>query len=47
MDKEIRDCNAAQKTFRTDLDLLEDRMMDMEMSASGAHCMIGDLKEEV
>ena len=47
MDKEIRDCNAAQKTFRMDLDLLEDRMMDVEMSASGAHRMIGELKEEV
>jgi hypothetical protein len=40
MDKEIGDCNAAQKTFRMDLDLLEDRMMDVEMSASGAHRMI-------
>ena len=47
MDKEIGDCNAAQKMFRTDLDLLEDRMMDVEMSASGAHRMIGDVKEEV
>ena len=46
MDKEIGDCNAAQKIFRTDLDLLEDRMMDVEMSASGAHRMIGDMKEE-
>ena len=46
MDKEIGDCNAAQKTFQTDLDLLEDRMMDVEMSASGAHRMIGDMKEE-
>jgi hypothetical protein len=35
MDKEISDCNAAQKTFRTDLDLLEDRTMDVEMSALG------------
>jgi hypothetical protein len=35
MDKELGDCNAAQKTFRTDLDLLEDRMMDVEMSAQG------------
>ena len=47
MDKEIGDCNAAQKTFQTDLDLLEDRMMDMEMSASGAHRMIGEVKEDV
>jgi hypothetical protein len=47
MDKEIGDCNAAQKTFRTDLDLLEDRMMDVEMSASGGHRMIGEVKEEV
>ena len=41
MDKEIGNCNAAQKTFWTDLDLLEDRMTDVEMSASGAHRMIG------
>jgi hypothetical protein len=47
MDKEIGDCNAAQKTFRTELDLLEDRAMDVEMSASGAHRMIGEVKEEV
>ena len=47
MDKEIGDVNAAQKTFRTDVDLLEDRMMDVEMSASGAHHMIGEVKEEV
>jgi hypothetical protein len=47
MDKEIGDCNSAQKTFRTDLDLLEDRVMDVEMSASGAHRMIGEVKEEV
>jgi hypothetical protein len=47
MDKEIGDCNAAQKTLRTDLDVLEDRMMDVEMSASGAHRMIAEVKEEV
>ena len=37
MDKEISDVNQSQKLFRTDIDLLEDRMMDVEMSASGAH----------
>jgi hypothetical protein len=47
MDKELGDCNAAQKTFRTDLDVLGDKMMDMEMSAQGAHCMIAEMKEEV
>jgi hypothetical protein len=47
MDKEIGDCNAAQKIFQTDLDVLEDRMMDVEMSASGAHRMIAEMKEEV
>jgi hypothetical protein len=47
MDKEPGDCNAAQKTFWTDLDVLEDRMMDVEMSASGAHRMIAEMKEEV
>ena len=47
MDKEISDGNQARKLLRTDVDLLEDRMMDVEMSASGAHRMIGDMKEEV
>jgi hypothetical protein len=47
MDKELSDCNAAQKTFRMDLDLLEDRMMDVEMSASRAHRMIAEVKGEV
>jgi hypothetical protein len=47
MDKELGDCSAAQKTFRTDLDLMEDRMMDVEMSAQGAHRMIAEVKEEV
>jgi hypothetical protein len=46
MDKELGDCTAAQKTFQTDLDLLEDRMMDVEMSAQGAHRMIAEMKEE-
>ena len=47
MDKEISDGNQARKLLRTDVDLLEDRMMDVEMSASGAHRMIGDMKEEI
>jgi hypothetical protein len=47
MDKEIGDCNAAQKQVQTDLDLLEDRMMDVEMSALGAHRMLAEVKEEV
>ena len=47
MDKEIGDLSAAQQTFCTDLDLLEDRMMDVEMSTLGGHHMIGELKEEV
>ena len=47
MDKEISDIQTSQKLFRIDIDLLEDRMMDVEMSASGAHCMIGEVKEEV
>ena len=47
MDKEVRDLQQAQKTFRTDIDLLEDWMMDVEMSASGGHRMIGEVKEEV
>jgi hypothetical protein len=47
MDKELGDCTAAQKTLRTDLDLLEDQTMDVEMSAQGAHRMIAEMKEEV
>ena len=47
MDKEISDFQQSLKLLRTDIDLLEDRMMDVEMSASGAHRMIGDVKEEV
>ena len=47
MDKEISDIQQSLKLLRTDLDLLEDRMMDVEMSASGAHHMIGEVKEDV
>ena len=47
MDKEISDLQQSSKLFRTDVDLLEDRMMDVEMSASGAHHIIGEVKEEV
>ena len=47
MDKEISDLQQAWKTLRVDIDPLEDRMMDVEMSALGAHCMIGEVKEEV
>ena len=47
MDKEISDLQQSSKLLRTDVDLLEDRMMDVEMSASGAHRMIGEMKEEV
>jgi hypothetical protein len=47
MDKELGDCTAAQKLLQTDVDLIEDRMMDVEMSAQGAHRMIAEMKEEV
>ena len=47
MDKEISENKQAIKLLVNDGALLEDRMMDVEMSASGAHRMIGDLKEEV
>ena len=47
MDKEISDLQKAQKMFQTDVDLLGDRMMDVEMSASRGHRMIGEVKEEV
>ena len=47
MDKEISDLQQSSKLLRTDVDLLKDRMMDVEMSASGAHRMIGEVKEDV
>ena len=47
MDKEIGDISAVQKTFRTDINLLKDRVIDVEMSALGGHRMIGEVKEEV
>ena len=47
MDKEISDLQQSSKLLRTDMDLLEDRMTDMEMSTLGAHRMIGEVKEEV
>ena len=47
MDKEISDIQQGSKLLRTDIDLLEDRMMDVEMSASGAHRIIGEVKEDV
>ena len=47
MDKEISDLQQSLRLLRTDADLLEDRMMDVEMSASRAHRMINDVKEEV
>jgi hypothetical protein len=47
MDKEISDLNEAQKTFRVDLDTLEDRTMDVEMSIKWAHTMLAPLKDDV
>jgi hypothetical protein len=40
MDKEINNINEAQRTFRVDIDTLEDRMMDVKMSVKGAHTML-------
>jgi hypothetical protein len=47
MDKEVDRLTESQKTFRTDLDVLEDRIMDVEMSAKGAHTMLAPVKEDV
>jgi hypothetical protein len=33
--------------YRNEHDLLDDRMMDVEMSAKGAHTMIAPMKEDV
>jgi hypothetical protein len=47
MDKEVDCLMEGQKTFRTDLNVLEDRVMDVEMSTKGAHTMMAPLKEDV
>jgi hypothetical protein len=47
MDKEISKINGFQKDLRNNLNLMEDRVMDIEMSAKGAHMMLAPLKEEV
>jgi hypothetical protein len=47
MDKEVDCLSESQKTFRTDLDVLEDRVMDVEMSTKGAHTMMAPLKDDV
>jgi hypothetical protein len=36
-----------QRTFRTDLDVLEDWVMDVKMSAKGAHTMMVPLKQDI
>jgi hypothetical protein len=47
MDKEVDCLTESQKTFRTNLDVLEDKVMDVEMSAKGAHTMLAPVKEDV
>jgi hypothetical protein len=47
MDKEVDHLTESQKTFRVDLDVLEDRVMDVEMSAKGDHTMLAPLKEDI
>jgi hypothetical protein len=47
MDKEVNRLMDGQGTLRNDLDVLEDWIMDVEMSAKGAHTMMAPLKEEV
>ena len=47
MDKEISNINRYQKDFWNNLSLLEDWVMDVEMSALGAHQMLVTVKEEV
>jgi hypothetical protein len=47
MDKEVDHLMEGQKTFRTDFNLLEDRVMDVEMSVQGAHTMLAPLKDDV
>jgi hypothetical protein len=47
LDKEVNRLVDGQKTLQTDLDLIEDRVMDVEMSAKGAHTMMEPLKQDV
>ena len=47
MDKEVDHLMEGQKTFRTDLDVLEDQVMDVKMSTKGAYMMMAPLKEDV
>ena len=47
MDKEVNRLMDGQTTFRNDLDVLEDGVMDVEMSAKGAHTMLAPLKDDV
>ena len=47
MDKEISDLQQSSKPLRMDTDLLDDRMMDVEMSTLGAHHMIVEMKEDI
>jgi hypothetical protein len=47
MDKEVNWLMVSQTTFRNNLDVLEDRVMDVEMSAKGAHTMLAPLKDDV
>jgi hypothetical protein len=47
MDKEVNRLMDGQSSFWNDLDVLEDRVMDVEMSAKGAHMMMAPLKEDV
>jgi chromosome segregation ATPase len=47
MDKEVDSLTESQKTFWTDLDVLEDRVMDVKMSAKGAQTMMAPLKDDV
>jgi hypothetical protein len=47
MDKEVDRLMEGQKTFRTDLDILEDWVMDVKMSTKGAYMMMAPLKEDV
>jgi hypothetical protein len=47
MDREVHSLMEGQTMFRNDFDVLEDRVMDVEMSAKGAHTMMVPLKEDI
>jgi hypothetical protein len=47
MGKEVEDMGKAQATFREELDSVEMRTTDVEMSVQGAHFAIAPMQEDI